>query len=98
MSPYLIVAFMLVVLVIDHIWCSARLGMCMKIVKTTFEYAESIKEQHERYVDLAKGMEEWYNLILKSNQEVDQHYETVNKQYENVMSFIKLTTNNKEEN
>ena len=90
MNPYIIIAFMLVVLVIDHIWCSARLGMCMKIVKTTFEYAESIKEQHERYVDLAKGMEEWYKIAQETNKEVDKHYDLVQKQYHAVMSKIKV--------
>jgi len=98
MNPYIIIAILFVVLIVDHAQFIAGEKKLLEYVSNVSELAEQIVEQHERYKALAETMSRWYHIAQQSNEEVDRHYDLVNEQYENVMTVMNLMMKNKEEN
>ena len=86
------IVFLLVELFVTRI----RLAHALKHLGDVLELME---KQHNHTSSMAKSMFGWYETAKKSNDLVDEHYEKVQEQYENVMTLVKLCmTNNKEEN
>ena len=99
MDNKIVIAILLIALVVEHILRKAATDSCMDCVDQCLDYAKSVKEQHDRYVELANTMREWYKTCLESNETIEKQLDVVGRNWEsfcNVLEELKKAEGEKE--
>lgn len=81
----LVIAFLLVEVLIQH----AKINKMRDYINGVFDLSEKIAEQHDRYKQAMDSMFGLYKTVKASNEEVDRHYELVQKMCATVIAAYK---------